>query len=133
MLEKDTTEFSPRGKKGFNPYCRVCKREYDKRFYQKTISTRRKNKKVNSKLIRSRNTKFIWDYLSCHPCIDCGEKDPIVLEFDHKENKKYNISEMTNLSIECIESEINKCEVRCANCHRRKTAIQFQWYRSITG
>ncbi len=125
--------FPKRGKKGLHPYCRDCKKIYDKEFYQKTIETRRKNKKLNSKEIRKRNTQYIWDYLKKHPCIDCNESDPIVLEFDHRENKKYNVSEMSVLSLEKIENEISKCDIRCANCHRRKTAKQFGWYEKING
>ena len=26
-----------------------------------------------------------------------------------------------------VEAEIAKCELRCANCHRRRTAQQFDW------
>ena len=28
-----------------------------------------------------------------------------------------------------LKQEIAKCEVVCANCHRRRTAKQFGWYR----
>jgi len=56
------------------------------------------------------------------------ESDYIVLEFDHKHDKKYNVSAMHTLSLELLIKEIEKCEVRCANCHRRKTAHQFNWH-----
>jgi hypothetical protein len=73
---------------------------------------------------RARNKKFIQDYLATHPCIDCGETDPIVLEFDHVRGTK--VSNVTDMSrrvhgINAIIKEISKCEVRCANCHRRIT------------
>jgi 5-methylcytosine-specific restriction endonuclease McrA len=77
---------------------------------------------------------FVLQFLLEHLCVDCGEKDPVVLDFDHLSElgkKIYSISEMINSS-SCLESlklEINKCAVRCSNCHRRKTAKDFGSYR----
>lgn len=81
--------------------------------------------------IRSEVRSFVVEYLSKHPCIDCGEKDIVVLEFDHKQDKIEAISRMTRgfYSLDTIVNEIKKCEVRCANCHRRKTALQFGWFK----
>jgi hypothetical protein len=76
-----------------------------------------KEKKDN----RSRNKDFIKCYLKTHPCIDCGNTDIRVLEFDHvKGIKDGNVSHSVrnNWSIDKIKEEIDKCEVRCCNCHR---------------
>lgn len=77
-----------------------------------------------NKQANQRNKEFINKYLETHSCVDCGESDPIVLEFDHvRGNKLGNIADMSRngYSIEKIEEEIFKCDVRCANCHRRVT------------
>ena len=71
--------------------------------------------------------EYVKNYLLSHPCVDCGESDIIVLEFDHiTDDKKYNIANMYSggHSIETVQREINKCEVRCANCHRRITHLR---------
>lgn len=63
-------------------------------------------------------------YLETHPCVDCGENDPVVLEFDHvRGEKEFNIADVARNAVgrEKLQEEIQKCEVRCANCHRRKT------------
>lgn len=63
-------------------------------------------------------------YLAEHPCVDCGESDVRCLDFDHvRGEKSRNISAMLSRAVawEKVLVEIAKCDVRCANCHRRQT------------
>ncbi len=63
--------------------------------------------------------------------MDCGEGDPVVLEFDQVRGvKKADICALLshNTGRLKLEGEIEKCEVRCANCHRRKTAKEQGFY-----
>lgn len=76
--------------------------------------------------------QILLEYLSERECIDCGEKDPIVLDFDHKDPKaKFKgIHRMLagHYSWDSLLKEIEKCEIRCANCHRRKSYVQFKYW-----
>jgi hypothetical protein len=80
---------------------------------------------------RGRWVQLLWEYLERHPCVDCGVKDARVLEFDHRDplTKLESVSLVARQGIawQRIEAEIAKCDVRCANCHRRRTALQFDW------
>jgi hypothetical protein len=61
-------------------------------------------------------------------CIDCGIDDFILLDFDHREgaDKLECISNMIGrVRDSCLMNEISKCDVRCANCHRIKTAFEL--------
>ena len=92
-------------------------------FYNKVKETQKRH--------RARNRKFIHDYLASHPCIDCGNANPIVLEFDHLRDKQFGIGRMAgggHWSLDRIKGEIEKCEVRCANCHRIRHAKESSWY-----
>ena len=87
--------------------------------------------KVRSKR-RNRNQRkwareFIHRIKSKLSCVDCGESDPIVLEFDHVCGEKIHMTadrENQSYGIDTIKKEIRKCEVRCANCHRKQTHLR---------
>ena len=113
-------------------HCRSCMSEFNKRSYAhkgeegkaKNLENRRKRMEVAK--------KYIWDYLSNHPCIDCGETDPIVLEFDHVlGTKKLAVTQMATdgYAIEPIKEEISKCVVRCRNCHWRRHHREGDWFK----
>lgn len=107
-------------------YCASCRRDYAKEHYQKN-----KEKYVASKKSQvEKGRSFIWGYLSTHPCVLCGEEDPLVLEFDHLQDKEFCISRGLGdaYSIDRLQKEIEKCQVLCANCHKRKTARDQGWY-----
>ena len=79
---------------------------------------------------RERIKRKMMDFYKIHPCVDCGQSDPRVLDFDHINTKRYNISTLLKkeYSWESILEEAKNCEVRCANCHRIKTAINQNHY-----
>jgi hypothetical protein len=111
--------------------CKSCRSKYHLEWHHRTKEQRKQKIKVYKKTSKDRLNKFILEYLLEHPCVDCGESDIVVLDFDHLKDKTTSIGRMlTNgKSIITMEEEIRKCEVRCANCHRRKTAKQFNWWR----
>jgi hypothetical protein len=118
-------------KDGFQYVCKKCISLVHQEHYQKRKSYYKKKAKISNRELRIRNLQFIVDYLKTHPCVDCSESDPIVLEFDHQGDKIYNISSMQTLKLEKVKREIAKCNVRCANCHKRKTAKQLNYYQGI--
>lgn len=111
--------------------CKICTRLEIRKHYDKNKDYYLEKAKKRNKINRLTIQTYIWSYLTSHPCVDCGEKDPIVLDFDHKSDKISEVSSIikSNQSLTKIKEEISKCEVRCANCHRRKTAKDFNWYK----
>lgn len=111
--------------------CRTCNKEANKKWYKKRAEHHKQTTSKNRKKYKQENRDFIFEFLNKNPCNICGEKDVLVLEFDHLHDKKYNISEMisSGLTLEVLKKEIEKCQVLCANCHRRKTAIEQNHYR----
>lgn len=101
-----------------------AKSEAQKRWYEKNKATHMANVAARKKKTVAENRGNTARYLSEHPCVDCGESDIRVLEFDHiSDDKVANISKMVldGLSWTTILKEIEKCEVRCKNDHARKT------------
>lgn len=134
--EKDIEEFDIKNKKTGTrrSYCTVCRRELIKKHYRDNKAKYKKKAVARNKVTRAESYERVYQYLRAHPCVDCKEPDPIVLEFDHMDRaiKFKNVSDMIRsaYSWEMIFAEIEKCEVRCANCHRRRTAKQLNWHRA---
>lgn len=131
-VTKPLTEFNVRRKSrdGVQSMCRQCSAERSRRYHQE--NKRRHINQINKRkaLFVARNRQFLLEYLLQHPCADCGESDPLVLEFDHLRDKAGNVSYLLLVSSwERISNEIAKCDVVCANCHRRRTQARQGSYR----
>lgn len=91
------------------------------------------NRKARHKHIRELKKLYVIEYLKTHPCIDCGQLDIRVLDFDHTypSQKRSGIARIAGAgtySLAYLVEEIAKCEVRCSNCHRIKTIGSPEWF-----
>ena len=111
--------------------CRACRAAYHRGHYlankQRYVDQARDRKQREAQ----RRTEYLIEFFADHPCRDCGETDPVVLEFDHLSDKRFDIGQaLPYRNWESILAEIRKCEVVCANCHRRRTARRGGHLRS---
>ena len=113
--------------------CRSCQSQYGKWHYQTYRLAYIRKARIRNAAQSKINGEFLIEYLSNHPCADCGEADIVVLEFDHQRDKLLEVSALSRegYSLDKLKQEIAKCEVVCANCHRRRTAKQFVSYRLL--
>jgi len=113
--------------------CKSCQSGQRAKWYQNNKESHKATVKKNRTTAKQAAREYIDNYLDSSACVDCGESNPNVLEFDHvKGKKKATISKMIRegYSIGAIQKELRKCVVRCANCHRIKTAKERGWFRS---
>jgi len=134
-IEKDLADFSFRdshaGKR--QRVCKTCHRVQSRAHYANNKSAYMARSREQNRRIKLENREKLLAYLRDKQCVDCGERDPIVLEFDHVRDKKR--TEVATLlrrhtTWSTILAEIAKCEIRCGNCHRRKTAKERGWFRA---
>lgn len=133
-IEKPKDQYHSRIKRGrlyVFPHCIECHRKIMRAHYdanrQKYLDKAARFRAAATAEARD----FIWNYLNAHPCTDCGETDPLVLQFDHCRGKKsYDISHLVRggYTLDTIRREITKCDVVCCNCHTRRTASRSGWW-----
>ena len=106
------------------------RRTYLRRGAERTVQSA---ERIADRKIR-RNLMWLYGYLEEARCVDCGATDPLVLEFDHIGEKRRNVSELawTGYSLVSVKREVEKCDVRCANCHRRRTSAARETFRHRT-
>lgn len=105
--------------------CRDCNRARSRQYYKENHDKHRKVIAERKHIYKGNARAFIFEYLNTHPCVDCGVSDVRVLEFDHLPgvDKLDGVARLASngRSIEVLQAEIDKCEVRCRNCHQIKT------------
>lgn len=71
--------------------------------------------------VREEAREYILNHKLTHPCSQCGESDPVVLDFHHLKGKGANIGKLIAdaVSLERIKIEVSLCIVLCSNCHRK--------------
>lgn len=113
-----------KAKDGLQARCRSCSAAW----YVANRETHKRNTSHRQREAREEYHRRSFAYLDQHLCVDCGETDLVVLEFDHLEGEE-KVREVASLvsalvAWRTVEAEIAKCDVRCANCHRRTTALR---------
>ena len=84
--EKIESEFNFKLKKlGILQYqCKNCTRLLVKNHYNRNREYYLEKVQKRNVALRKEVINYIQNYLLNNPCIDCGESNPVVLEFDHK-------------------------------------------------
>lgn len=133
--EKPITQFVRKKsrKDGYCSWCKLCYRLSANQRYAKSIDVRSKaidRATIRYYRLRGPNRLEMLRYLKNHSCVDCEETHPATLQFDHvRGQKKMDITRMfTMYKWDKVLQEIAKCEVRCANCHAKKTALERDYY-----
>jgi 5-methylcytosine-specific restriction endonuclease McrA len=136
--EKSESEFFVKDRKTgrLHAQCKACYQEHRKTYYSEHYK-----KYHDEYLLRARKRRLevksilhgnLQAFLSDKKCIMCGENDPVVLDFDHinPATKSFSIAKAITYGKkwEEIFAEIQKCQILCANCHRRKTAKEGNWH-----
>lgn len=136
-LLKDGSDFYFKNKAAgkLHSQCKNCytvkRKLFAEEHYKKYGDEYRLRTRQRKRAIKRLRQEQIIAYLRDKKCEVCGFADIRALDFDHidPQTKRFGIARaLTNCyAWEEIEKEIKKCRILCANCHRIRTAKQFNW------
>ena len=113
---------------GLQYSCTKCKRDQGNSFYHRN-KEKRKAQIYKTRAIRKKEVEdYLWTLLSRSPCVDCGLVDPIVACFSNE----VQISDLISgsYSLKTVTSKLEGCDILCANCHTKRMAKKYNWWRS---
>src|SRR5678815_4559275 len=101
-------------------HCRKCQAAYRRAHYlaNREEYIRREVARINR--YRIENRVLMLAYLLAHPCVDCGQTNPVTLDFDHRDPsvKRGNIGFIAaRKPWHLVLPEIAKCDVGCKLPH----------------
>src|SRR2546430_5412285 len=117
-LDLDRFSWKNQAKEIRQVWCKGCLKEANHVHYLNNTQLYKDRALHRNKQMADENKRQLYEYLSTHPCVDCGNSDIRVLDFDHVYGEKVeNVSRLLGHSVAwpTILVEIAKCEVRCAN------------------
>ena len=69
-------------------HCRKCQAAYRRAHYLANRHDYIKREVARMNRYRIKNRVLMLAYLVAHPCVDCGQTEPVMLDFDHREPAK---------------------------------------------
>lgn len=113
---------------GFAVRCKSCHQTWKRQW--RVSESGRRSSRLAQRRHRERRFAEIKNALPGLACQRCGETDPVVLEFHHRDRseKSGEVSRMiaSHRPWQDVSDEIAKCDVLCANCHRRLHHHEYQ-------
>ena len=105
---------------GFRDECKICYKEKNGENLRSRTAQRRLDHK---RWLRE-------EVLSKRSCTECGENHPATLDFHHRDPST-KVDEVSNMigeliNLEKVKLEIEKCDILCANCHRKRHWREFR-------
>lgn len=98
------------------------RREYNRKYQREWVRRNREKRNATVAKARHRLRKWLTEYKVERGCKRCGERHPAVLEFHHR-NQRAKEGDLANMptkrSFVSMQREVAKCDVLCANCHRK--------------
>lgn len=120
--------------------CRYCKKDYPESYFGVALTTKdkiyRRHKckfcyQSMKNVLKLKYKEWITKYKRDKKCKICKIDDPRVLEFHHidKAKKEFTISVAyyNRVGLDKIMQEIKKCDILCANCHRKTHWQENNW------
>lgn len=125
---KDSDQFYKKVTKGGRTYlnsrCKQCHNAYTKAHYAAEPATYKDRAATRKKGLR----QWLRGMKSQLKCNRCGEDHPATLDFHHRYGpKSFSLAKVGTYGWghDKIEEELDKCEVLCANCHRKEHFADF--------
>ena len=127
-----TVDFPARGAR-----CLGCRRAGVRDHYRRNRAYYLDKARERQARVITETRLWLLGYLMTNPCVDCGEADPVVLEFDHRSTATKTaavaVLARSGYPLQRVQQEVALCDVRCANCHRRRTHAQRGWWGATGG
>lgn len=99
------------------------RREYQRKYQAKWYAANKDKQLESNKAIKQRYKQWWREFKSSLSCSRCGENHPATLDFHHSDpsEKEFDIHSAVSRGWgkQRILDEIERCEVLCANCHRK--------------